>query len=306
VFDAVLMDIQMPDIDGYAATAEIRGHDSMQGLPIIAMTANVMRADIAACLAAGMNDHIGKPIDLEALVTTIRRHCPRDRGTQDTKSPRTLSEALCSPPRPPEPGSSAAVNNQDFDVAVRQLGGNKPLFLSMVGMFVQSAATLAAELQRHLSAEQKSEAIRLLHTLQGTAGSVGAKQLATYALQLQQQLRRSDSIASLALSAEEFAAFLRESCDALQKYADSLKGETQRRLQALSLVADAQAISGMLDELDELMRAKNMRAVNIFEDLRSTFGLALGAKLLDLEQAMNDLDFPLSLQRTQTLRESLA
>jgi signal transduction histidine kinase/DNA-binding response OmpR family regulator/CHASE3 domain sensor protein/HPt (histidine-containing phosphotransfer) domain-containing protein len=300
-FDAVLMDIQMPDIDGYAATAEIR----MLGVPIIAMTANAMSADKAACLAAGMSDHIGKPVDVDTLVTTIRRHCPGVSADRDTKSLRTLSEALCSPPQLPESRGAAAGLNQDFEAAVRQLGGNKSLFLNMAGMFIKSAATLPAELQRHLSAEQKSDAIRLLHTLQGTAGSVGAKQLAIYALQLEQQLRRVDSTRLLTLSVSEFDAFLHESCDALQAYADTLKGETERKLRALSAAPDTPAIRAMLDELDALMRYKNMRALNIFEDLKTTFGLALGDKLMDLEHAMNDLDFPLSLERTRTLRESL-
>jgi CheY-like chemotaxis protein len=304
-FDAVLMDIQMPDIDGYAATAEIRRHDSMRALPIIATTANVMSEDRAQCLAAGMNDHIGKPIDLEMLVMTILRHCPRVDAHRDTKALRTLSEALCSPPPRPQPHGASAGINQDFDTAVRQLGGNKSLFLNMAAMFIQSAATLPAELQRYLSAEQKSDATRLLHTLQGTAGTVGAKQLAIYALQLEQQLRLADSTGSLTLSVEEFDAFLHESCNALQAYADTLKGETEAKVRALSAAADAPAIGAMLDELDALMRDKDMQAVNIFEDLKTTFGLALGDKLMDLDHAMNDLDFPLSLQRTQTLRESL-
>jgi CheY-like chemotaxis protein/two-component sensor histidine kinase len=75
LFDAVLMDIQMPGMDGYAATVEIRRHGGMGALPIIAMTANAMAGDKEACLAAGMNDHIGKPIDLDSLVNTILRHC---------------------------------------------------------------------------------------------------------------------------------------------------------------------------------------------------------------------------------------
>jgi hypothetical protein len=115
----------------------------------------------------------------------------------------------------------------------------------------------------------------------------------------------ADSTNSLRLSADEFDAFVHETCDALQAYADTLKGETERRLRVLSVEVDALAIGSMLDDLDALMRDKNMRAVNIFEDLKTSFGLALGDKLIDLEDAMNDLDFPLSLQRTRTLRESL-
>jgi HPt (histidine-containing phosphotransfer) domain-containing protein len=277
----------------------------MPGLPIIAMTANVLSTEKAACLAAGMNDRICKPIDMDSLVTTIRRHCPRVDTVPDTKSLRTPSQALCSPPWNAPSRSSAVGISQDFDAAVRQLGGNKSLFLNMASMFIQSAATLPTELRRHLSAGQKFDAMRLLHTLQGTAGSVGAKQLATYAQRLEQKMRLADGTRSLTLSASEFDSILQESCDALQAYADTLKGETETRLRALSAAADATAIGGILDELDALMRDKNMRAVNLFENLKTTFGLALGDKLIDLEHAMNDLDFPLSLQRTRTLRESL-
>jgi len=298
-FDAVLMDIQMPDIDGYAATAEIRRHDALQALPVIAMTANVMSEDKAACLAAGMNDHIGKPIDLETLVMTILRHCPHKPASGESKSLRTLTEVLCAPP------TFIAGVNQDFEQAVQQLGGNKLLFLKMANMFIHSASGLAAELQGYLLRADKGGASRLLHTLQGTAGTVGVKQLAIYALQIEQQLRLSDSIKSLTFSVSEFDAFLRESCDALQAYADTVKAETSTHLRMSALEPDKPVIAAMLDQLDALMRDKNMRAVNIFEELKTTYGLALGDKLLGLEHAMNDLDFPLSLARTVTLRESL-
>jgi two-component system, sensor histidine kinase and response regulator len=175
----------------------------------------------------------------------------------------------------------------------------------MAGMFIQSAAALPAEQQRPLSSEQKSDAIRLLHTLQGTAGSVGMKQLASYALQLEQQLRPAESTGALSLSVDEFALFLQESCSTLRSYADTLKRETEAKLRVLAADTDEPVIIAMLDQLDALMRDKNMQAVNMFEDLKATFGPALGDRLLDLEHAMNDLDFPLSLQRTRTLRESL-
>jgi CheY-like chemotaxis protein len=299
-FDAVLMDIQMPDIDGYAATAEIRRHASFASLPIIAMTANVMTEDKVACLTAGMNDHIGKPIELDVLVMTILRHCPRISADGDTKSLRTISEVLRHPP----PVSSASLNH-DFDEALRKLGGNKPLFLNMTNMFIETASALAADLQRHLLGGEKVAAARLLHTLQGTAGTVGARRLGEYALQLEQQLRFAENARSLAFSVNEFDAFVRQSCNALRAYADVLGANTQTRMAALAATPDNSAITRLLDELDVLMRGKNMRAVNIFEDLRAKFGSILGERLVTLEQAMNGLNFPLSLERSKILRESL-
>jgi CheY-like chemotaxis protein len=77
-FDVVLMDVQMPVMDGYAATRAIRQELGLTSLPIIAMTANAMASDRVACLDAGMDDHVGKPFELDHLVATLLRHCGRD------------------------------------------------------------------------------------------------------------------------------------------------------------------------------------------------------------------------------------
>jgi CheY-like chemotaxis protein len=74
-FDAVLMDVQMPVMDGYAATRAIRHELGLTALPIIAMTANAMASDRAACLEAGMDEHVGKPFELDHLVATLLRLC---------------------------------------------------------------------------------------------------------------------------------------------------------------------------------------------------------------------------------------
>ena len=76
-FDAVLMDIQMPVMDGYCATRAIRSELGLATLPIVAMTANAMASDRAACLEAGMDDHVGKPFELDQLVALLQRLCVR-------------------------------------------------------------------------------------------------------------------------------------------------------------------------------------------------------------------------------------
>ncbi len=289
-FDAVLMDIQMPDIDGYAATAAIRRHDDLHSLPIIAMTANVMAEDKAACLAAGMNDHVGKPIDLDALVTTVLRHCQRARDEAPAAGPGTAA--------------AGSGGNPDFDRALRQIGGNTALFRKMSSMFGRATAGLAVDLQRHVLGEERDAALRLLHTLQGTAGTVGASQLADYALRIQQQLRASGSARAMPFSADEFEALIRHSCSALQAYADALMVQPPSPMKPHT-VLNKSAITAILDDLDVLMRARNMRALSAFDELRVAYGPALADRLLALEQTISDLNFPASLECTRTLREAL-
>ena len=92
-YDAVLMDMQMPELDGLAATRAICEDPTLHDLPIIAMTANAMKADLDACLAAGMNDHITKPIDRRALLQTLRRWlpAPQEHRTTDPGASRTAA-----------------------------------------------------------------------------------------------------------------------------------------------------------------------------------------------------------------------
>jgi signal transduction histidine kinase/CheY-like chemotaxis protein len=197
-FDAVLMDIQMPDIDGCEATAEIRSHQSMESMPIIAMTANALAEDKAACLSAGMNDHIGKPVDLDILVATVLKHC--QRGNVEVGH---LESAL----------SSATNATQDFRDALRRIAENRVLYADMSKLFIRSCTTLAADLQRHILRDDKTAAGALLHTLQGTAGTVGALSLVNYAARLEKQYLLAGNTAAVVFSADEFDAVIRHSCN---------------------------------------------------------------------------------------------
>jgi len=290
-FDAVLMDIQMPDIDGYEATARIRSHQSLESMPIIAMTANALPEDKAACLAARMNDHIGKPIDLDILVMTVLKNCRRKGG----------EARHCESESAPY---SAADTTQDFRDALRRIGENYALYEEMSKQFCRSCTTLAADLQRHILREDTAAAAALLHTLQGTAGTVGAMSLVNYAAGLERRILLAGNTASVVFSADEFDAAIRHSCNELRIFCEKLNSDSTTSIMRLT-VLDKPRLASLLDELDELMRVKNMRATNVFDELRFTCGIALGDKLTGLEQAMNDLDFPLSLEKTRSLRESL-
>jgi CheY-like chemotaxis protein len=273
-FDAVLMDIPMPDIDGYEATAKIRRQQSLESMPIIAMTANALAEDKAACLAAGMNDHIGKPIDLDILVLTVLKHCRREGGEVRHFEPAA---------------SPAADTSQDFRDALRRIGENHLLFADLAKLFSRGCTTLAADLQRHILREDKAAAGALLHTLQGTAGTVGAMSLVNYVAALERQLLLAGNTASVVFSADEFDAVIRHSCNELRIFAENLSSDSTTSIKRLN-VLDKPRLARLLDELAELMRDRNVRATNVFDELRFTCGMALGDKLADLQQAMNELE----------------
>ncbi|MDC8756918.1 response regulator [Janthinobacterium fluminis] len=191
--DLILMDIQMPDMDGYAATRAIRAELGWRAPPIVAMTANVMAADREAALAAGMVDHVGKPFDLEQLIEVILRH-GRPEG-HATPAPAAADQA------------GAAADGLNGAAALARLGGNKAVYLIALRNFGAESAKASAQLLAALAGQERDAALPLLHTLKGNAGTVGAEHLASLAAQAEQSLKEA---AQSAACWEQIAAVIRE------------------------------------------------------------------------------------------------
>lgn len=178
VFDAVLMDIQMPGIDGLEATRLIRQDARFADLPIIAMTANASVADREVCLAAGMSDHIGKPIDLDKLVATLQHWTGTTAPENDAS----------------EPHSGAATENSE--AVLRRFGGNLKLLQRMLSNFEPEMRKQLQQLNSHASQGDVKAVLAQLHMLKGSAGTMGARQLAAQAADLEQQIKRLEPAAA--------------------------------------------------------------------------------------------------------------
>jgi CheY-like chemotaxis protein len=149
-FDAVLMDLQMPVMDGYTATARIRQHPSFAALPIIAMTANAMASDREACLSAGMNDHVGKPFDLSQLVATLRRL------TGGAESNVTSVKPACKVPL--DLLADAKRRGIELAAALERMGGNGAVYLRALMSFDKDLATSPGQLTALLEQGRFNEA----------------------------------------------------------------------------------------------------------------------------------------------------
>lgn len=187
-YDAVLMDIQMPEMDGMEATRQIREEFTLAVLPIIAMTANVMQDDRERYIAGGMNDYIAKPISYAVLYDTLIRCTHLD--AQSEKQNRSLNE--------PAPDTSSAF---DPEMAIA-LVGRKDDFVSMLDKFVPSYGQTVPLIRGALEASDWELAERSAHTLKGAAATIGASALSELSRKLEAAIVARESVAYVRLIAE--------------------------------------------------------------------------------------------------------
>ncbi|WP_171816021.1 PAS domain-containing hybrid sensor histidine kinase/response regulator [Serpentinimonas barnesii] len=302
-FDAVLMDLQMPEMDGLTASRLLRAGLGPHCPPLIAMTANAMESDRQACLEAGMVDHIGKPFELDQLVALLRHWVGGEALAVQAAQVRPKELAPAAPAAP----THATAPVLDLDAALARMGRQHDLYN-------QVAQKVAADLPRYAQAVRgwlasaqppaQAEAVRELHTLKGLAATVGAQALAQAAARAEAVFAEAPLGSGQRLGAAEpsLAALL----DALDGAAAALQQAlTQPALAAAPQhtplpppVAHAQpdpALHQALQRLRSCLLAFDMQALDLAQQLAPQHAGALGGRLPQLLAAVQSLDFSAAL-----------
>ena len=228
-FDVVLMDLQMPEMDGYQATAKIRAEDRFATLPVIAMTAHATIEERQRCLAAGMNDHISKPIDPANLYETVgrfykpappstridAREHPRPRMSPPATSP--VGAPASNAPESASASSSAAapgaltlpsIAGLDTGDGLSRVGGNRKLYLKLLRQFAEQQGPALNEVNHAIAAGDLALAERLAHTLKGVSGNIGAKTVQASAGNLEKLIRARAGASEVIAAGKQTAALL--------------------------------------------------------------------------------------------------
>jgi len=287
-YDVVLMDLQMPEMDGYQATAKIRSDPRFASLPIIAMTAHATFEERQRCLDGGMNDHVSKPIDPDALYATLERWVKPRRP-----------EGRSSPAKPAAGAGEAAlpvIEGVDAADGLMRVAGNVRLYRSLLEQFAAKQGDAGAQASAALGAGDRKLAERIAHTVKGVAGNLGLKRIQASAEKLEQALRAGDPAAPAALA--EFASLLPPQVEAIRRALGAPEPEPSRAPAPFDPAAARVAAA----RLRALLAASDGDAAEAFGALAGAVAGAVGRPRLDaLSRAIDEFDFEAALSRLEEI-----
>ncbi|MCE2595211.1 response regulator [Motilimonas cestriensis] len=257
-FNVVLMDIQMPGIDGYETTRRIRAIDKFKTLPIIAMTANVMAADKAKCLAVGMNGHIGKPFSLVELVQQILTIADNDKPahklvTGHTNEVIQLNDDVV-----------AYCHKESIDIndALERFNYLGSVYLRSLSLFYSD---LQNDLEQIASPEKQPEELRaLFHTLKSSASSLGFKPLANLAKLAEQALKETSEISKDTYKEQEIIAAMERGLLQIKALSIKLAFFDEEKIETIASEAEFLPI---FDRLVVEVNTFNMHAIDTYQEI---------------------------------------
>jgi signal transduction histidine kinase/DNA-binding response OmpR family regulator/HAMP domain-containing protein len=265
LFDIVLMDLQMPEMDGHTATKRLRADPRFQDLPIIAMTAHALVEERQRCLDAGMNDHVTKPIDPDALFAVLQRWRPQSRG------------------------GALKIEGIDVEGGVKRVAGNTRLFRSLLEQFAAKQGEAGAAIAAALESGDRALAGRLAHTVKGVAGNLGIPAVQVAADQAERAIR--DGAGADAGVLGQLSSAIRTAVDAIRKALGA--GEKPA---PVTKSFDAAAAAAAAERLKALLEANDGEAVEALADVEMAFAGVAEARLLDsLREDVVEFDFDAAL-----------
>ncbi|WP_428510617.1 PAS-domain containing protein [Roseateles sp.] len=301
-FDVVLMDVQMPVMDGYTATRAIRQQLGLVELPIVAMTANAMASDREDCLAAGMNEHVGKPFDLEHLAQVLLRLSGRVAPEAPVQPERSFP-TLAVPGALRQRAQSLGV---DLQAAMDRFMGKTALFQRMVSSFCKSAGQMDAQLRSCLAQDDRAGAMLALHSFKGLAATLGAQRLSERGAEGETLLKQGQALGEAWLV--DLQQQVLQGSQDLQQLAGELAAleltPVEQAPPVEAAAGDDAAFRAALQGFMRMLEDFDMDATEAFAELQRQHGARLGALAERLDEAVSALDFAQALHLARELQEA--
>ena len=288
-YDIVLMDMQMPVMDGVTATLEIRKEQRFKHLPVVAMTANAMQGDRDRCMAAGMNDHVAKPIEPEDLWIALLKWIKPQQGMPVTTElkPQAMQDVELP----------SGIDGLDMDNGLRRVLGKKPLYLSILHTFVAGQKSATAKILNALDGNDWVSAERFAHTLKGVSGNIGAARLQQLAEKLETSIKEHHPRAKLDARLEELTKPLADLIAQLER-----KLPEEERSNA-SVIIDPEQLKTLCDRLEALLADDDAEAIDVLDAHADLLNSAFPSHFRKIDDAIRSFYFGAALA---TLRDASA
>ncbi|SMP62545.1 response regulator [Anoxynatronum buryatiense] len=273
-YDMILMDVQMPVMDGLEATRRIREHESCRKLPIIAMTASAFDKDVRKCLEAGMNDHLAKPVDPEDLYKMLLKWLPGSGLENSTH--QEVSEATCETVIKNNQQKQASAseinflkklkNNKGLDMkhGIRSVGGDHRILVKLLNQFIEHGGSDVCSLREYILNEQYNQVLNMAHSYKGISGSLGLKALHQAVQELEESLRMSSDTEKWKAKAEQMHHLLQQSIEWLQPALHLEEEENAGTFQKL----DANTLNNEIEQLIKLLKQNNTLSIQQFDNIK--------------------------------------
>ncbi len=301
-FDIVLMDIQMPEMDGLRATIEIRRDSRFEDLPILAMTAHAMAGDREKSLEAGMDDHITKPIDPEKLFDALVRWIPHRHRPVPKTAPPVVEEPT------EESGLPDRMPGIDLESGLKRVRGNRKLFVKLLVEFYHGFKDVLPNLRSRLHQGRQEEALRLVHTVKGISASLGAKNLHVAFRDLEQDLKNEpdkDHSASFERIETALNPVFQGIIDLERAQPEDSTAEGADSSGTAAAI-DVETVHPLIIELAELLKSGLSRSEESLEALKQTLkGAGHDETLVRIGEQIEDFDFDEALETVTGLARVL-
>ncbi len=298
--DLILMDLQMPVMDGYDASRQIRKIDALKALPIIAMTADVMNGVHEKAEQSGMSDYISKPIDPALLFSTLAKWIkPGDRPLPDGFEPRPV----CSPLQAP----AFKIPGINVSLGIYRVSGNVDAYKKMLKKFVLHHRDAGQKIVHEVENQNLKEASALAHMLKGVAGNIGASDLYNSLLDLEKALT-SHGDKDIPSAADKANTILLRTVSLIEPVLEQPDLPDQSasppdRKPEKEILSD---MAPMLDRLSQLLETFNVDAENVLETLmEKARGSAMEEGLMPIQKKLDGYDFEGAAQELSRFRETV-
>jgi PAS domain S-box-containing protein len=282
IYDVVLMDVQMPIMDGYTATKIIRQDPRFNTLPILAMTANAFASDKEKSLEAGMNDHISKPIDPQELFAALDIwikqgiNIVKDKTVEQVKT----SASQTSQSRVP------SIDGINTELGLSRVGSNLEFYIEVLKKFSNNQANCIFEIKTALKNNDQEQAIRLAHTLKGIAGTIGAEQLYAETAKLEAGLFKGDFTQTLIDIVQCELEIVIASIDGLKSI------NNKEIVEDIAKPLDISQLALMIKNISELLADDDAQALKAIQDLKRQFpSIGNMDEFIQLQRLIEKYDF---------------